>query len=82
MAQQPSDDQRLRNIARDVRFLAYKAGAPHPITRWIFLAMLTPLFLIFVVGLIIQVTNLFTFTVPKRQPAPTTDPHPTKGKAK
>ena len=82
MAQQPTDDQRLRNIARDVRFLSYNSGAPHPLTRWIFLSMLAPLFLIFAAGLLIEVTNIFKFTAPKRQPAPSADPLHTKGTAK
>ena len=82
MAQQPTNDQRLRNIARDVRFLSYNSGASHPLTRWIFLSMLAPLILIFAVGLLVEVTNIFKFPVPKRQPAPPHDPLSTKGTTK
>ena len=63
MTTQSSDDQQLRNIARDVRFLTYKAGAPHPLARWLFLSMLAPLLLIFAVGFLVELAiqfNVFT----------------------
>jgi hypothetical protein len=69
--------EHLRNIIRDVRFLKYRAGAPHPITGWIFLAMLAPLLLIFVAGLSFEVgiqCHLMK-PVPKRVPR-TEEPWP------
>ena len=43
MTNQPSESDHLRSIARDVRFLTYRAGNPNPPARWILLVMLVPL---------------------------------------
>jgi hypothetical protein len=62
-----SDNKQLRNIARDVRFLTYRAGAIHPIARWLFLSMLSPLVLIFVVTLVVELAIEFKIYTPKHQ---------------
>jgi hypothetical protein len=64
MTPQQQNDQYLRNLARDVRFLKYRAGAPHPITGGIFLVMLLPFLLIAVIGFFIEVGIQFHLIKP------------------
>jgi hypothetical protein len=58
------NEQYLRRIARDVRFLSYRAGAPHPIAGGIFLMMLIPFLLIAAVGFVIEVGIQFHWIKP------------------
>ena len=60
-------DEYLRRIARDVRFLSYRAGGPHPIPRGIFLLMLLPFLLVVAIGFVIEVGVQFHLikSVPK-----------------
>ena len=64
------NDEHLRNIARDVRLISYRAGTPNPMTRWIFVALLAPFLLIFVAGFFFEVAIQFHLMkpVPKRVP--------------
>jgi hypothetical protein len=64
MTPRPPDDPHLRNIARDVRFLSYRAGAPNPVSRWLFLAMLAPLVLIVAIGFFIEIAIQFHLIKP------------------
>jgi hypothetical protein len=64
MTPQQENDQYLRNLARDVRFLKYRASAPHPITGGIFLVMLLPFLLIAVIGFFIEVGIQFHLIKP------------------
>ena len=82
MTTQSSDDQQLRNIARDVRFLTYKAGAPHPLARWLFLSMLAPLLLIFAAGFLVELAIQFNVFAPRHQPSQTANQITAKGKSK
>jgi hypothetical protein len=68
-------DEYLRRIARDVRFLSYRASGPHPIPGRIFLLMLVPFLLIVVIGFVIEVGIQFHLIkpVPKRV-QPTEEP--------
>ena len=82
MTRQPSNDQQIRNIANDVRFPTYKAGAPHPLARWLFLSMLTPLLLIFAAGFLVELAIEFKLFTPKHQQSQTTNPVTAKGTTK
>jgi len=73
MAPQSPNDPYRRSIARDVRFLSYRAGVPHPITRWIFLVMLVPILLIFLAGFFFEVAIQFHLMKPVPKPAPRTE---------
>jgi hypothetical protein len=64
MTPQQQNDRYLRELARDARFLKYRAGAPHPITGGIFLIMLLPFLLIAVIGLFIEVGIQFHLIKP------------------
>jgi hypothetical protein len=64
MTPQQQNDRYLSELARDVRFLKYRAGAPHPITGGIFLVMLWPFLLIAVIGLFIELGIQFHFIKP------------------
>jgi|SRR6516225_4138411 hypothetical protein len=55
MTPQQQNDRYLRELVRDVRFLKYRARAPHPITGGIFLVVLLPFLLIALIGLFIEV---------------------------
>jgi hypothetical protein len=63
------NEKHLRSIARDLRFLSYRAGAPHPIGLWIFLAVCAPILLIGAVTLIIEIGIQFHFIQPVPKPA-------------
>lgn len=63
------NEKYLHNIARDVRFLSYRAGAPNPIGLWIFLATCAPILLIGAVTLIIEIGIQFHFIKPVPKPA-------------
>ena len=63
MTPEPNENY-LRSIARDVRFLGYRAGAPNPIGLWIFLAVCAPILLIGGVTLIIEIGIQFHFIQP------------------
>ena len=71
MTPQQQNDQYLRNLARDVRFLKYRAGAPHPIMGGIFLVMLLPFLLIAVIGFFIEVGIQFHLIKPVQKHAQT-----------
>ena len=55
MTQQPSDHEQLRNVARDVRFLTYRAGRPHPLALGILLILVGPLLPIIAVTFVVEV---------------------------
>ena len=63
------NEKYMRSIARDVRFLSYRAGAPNPIGLWIFLAVCAPILLIGAVTLIIEIGIQFHFIQPVPKPA-------------
>jgi len=68
----PSDpnQQQLRQIARHTRFLAYRAGAPNPITKSIFVALLVPFALIVILGFCFEVAVQFGFIKPAHKSDP------------
>ena len=68
----PSDpnQEQLRQIARDTRFLAYRAGAPNPLSKSIFLVLLVPVALVVMLGFLFEVAVQFGFI----KPAPKSDP--------
>jgi len=63
------NEQHLRRIARDVRFLSYRAGAPNPIGIWIFLAICAPILLIGALTFIAEIGIQFRFMKPVPMPA-------------
>jgi hypothetical protein len=63
------NEQYLRSIARDVRLLSYRAGAPNPLGLWIFLAICAPILFIGAVTLIIETGIQFHFIQPVPKPA-------------
>jgi hypothetical protein len=71
------NEQYLRRIARDVRFLSYRAGAPHPIAGGIFLMMLIPFLLIAAVGFVIEVGIQFHWIKPVPVPKAPVSPSQT-----
>jgi hypothetical protein len=67
----PPDHQELKRIGRDVRWLTYRAGKPHPLTKSIFMIMLLPLLLIVVFGFVIELGIQLHLIQPVPKPAPT-----------
>jgi hypothetical protein len=65
-------EQYLRRIAGDVRFLSYRAGAPHLIRGGLFLVILLPFLLIIAIGFFIEVGNQLHLIKPLPKPV-----HPT-----
>jgi hypothetical protein len=63
------NEEYLRSVARAVRFLGYRAGAPNPIGLWISLAVCAPILLIGAVTLIIEIGIQFHFIRPVPKPA-------------
>ena len=63
------NDKYLPSIARDVRFLSYRACAPNPIGLWIFLSVCAPILLIGGVTLVIEIGIQFHCIKPVPKPA-------------
>ena len=54
----------------------------HPLARWLFLFMLTPLILTFVAGLVVQLAIAFKLYDPKHEPSHTAESLTPKGTTK
>lgn len=64
MTHQPSENDHLRSIARDVRFLTYRAGNPNPLARLIFFALVAPLALIIAATFFVEIGIQFGWMKP------------------
>ena len=54
----------FQRLARNAQFLAYRGGAPNPVTKSLFLILLVPFGLIFILGLCFELAIQFGLVKP------------------